>query len=129
MTYDKIFRKRVIDYKGAGHTFKQVNEVFGVNSRRYYSWKKPIPLDTSLQRNAGENKQKRTALMLEEYLDWYLREFAEQVNVACRPWTKCLRNLVSPVKNIYLFEEPGESTGRVPEGDCRNTRRETGICE
>jgi hypothetical protein len=57
-TYDVIFRKWIIEYKDARHTFKQVNEAFGVDSRRYYmgrnSLRKPIPLNTGRQRNAGE---------------------------------------------------------------------------
>jgi hypothetical protein len=42
MAYDKIFRKRVIEYKDAGHTFKEVTGAFGVDSKRYYSWKKQL---------------------------------------------------------------------------------------
>jgi hypothetical protein len=42
MAYDKIFRKRVIEYKDAGHTFKEVNGAFGVDSKRHYSWKKQL---------------------------------------------------------------------------------------
>jgi hypothetical protein len=64
MVYDKIFRKHVIEYKDAGHTFKQVNEAFGVDSDGITvgrnTLKKPIPLNTGLQRNAGKNKQGRT---------------------------------------------------------------------
>jgi hypothetical protein len=32
MAYDAVFRKRVIEYKDAGHTFKDVQEAFGVDS-------------------------------------------------------------------------------------------------
>ncbi|MDR2363660.1 MAG: transposase [Spirochaetaceae bacterium] len=42
MAYDVIFRKRVIEYKNAGHAFKEVDEAFGVDSKRYYSWKRAI---------------------------------------------------------------------------------------
>jgi transposase len=42
MAYDVVFRKRVIEYKDAGHTFKDVQEAFGVDSKRYYSWKKQL---------------------------------------------------------------------------------------
>jgi hypothetical protein len=40
MAYDVVFRKRVIGYKDAGHTFKEAEEAFRVDSKRYYSWKK-----------------------------------------------------------------------------------------
>ncbi|MDR0644425.1 MAG: transposase [Treponema sp.] len=34
MAYDKKFRLRVIEYKDAGHTCKDVSEAFGVDSKR-----------------------------------------------------------------------------------------------
>jgi transposase len=86
MAYDKIFRKRVIEYKDAGHTFKQVNEAFGVDSRRYYSWKKQMEETGSLEYRApkerrGKIDKSELLLALEEHPDWYLREFAEKFNV------------------------------------------------
>jgi transposase-like protein len=52
MAYDKKFRRCVIEYKDAGHTFAEVYEAFGVNPQRYYSWKKPAHLNTNRQKNA-----------------------------------------------------------------------------
>jgi transposase len=86
MAYDVVFRKRVIEYKDAGHTFKDVNEAFGVDSKRYYSWKKQLEQTGSLEskspkeRNGKINKSELVRL-LEEHPDWYLREFAEKFNV------------------------------------------------
>jgi hypothetical protein len=54
MAYDVVFRRRVIEYKNAGHTFKEVNEAFGVDSKRYYSLKKPVFLNTDRPKNATE---------------------------------------------------------------------------
>ena len=42
MAYDEKYRRRVIEYKDAGHTFKEVYEAFGVGSKSYYQWKKQI---------------------------------------------------------------------------------------
>jgi hypothetical protein len=57
MAYDKVFRKRVIEYKDAGHTFKETEEAFGVDSKRYYSWKnslnRPVLLKAKDQKNAA----------------------------------------------------------------------------
>ncbi|MHB9291112.1 hypothetical protein Holit_00184 [Hollandina sp. SP2] len=36
------------------HTFKEVNEVFGVDSKGYYSLKKSVLLNTDYQKNARE---------------------------------------------------------------------------
>jgi hypothetical protein len=58
---DKIFRKRVID---AGHTLKEVNEAFRVDSKRYYTWEKQLeetsPLNTGRQRTPGKKTKKVT---------------------------------------------------------------------
>jgi transposase len=48
MAYDAVFRKRVIEFKEAGHTFGEVYEAFKVDSKRYYSWKKQLE-DTGSQ--------------------------------------------------------------------------------
>jgi hypothetical protein len=59
-----ISRKRVIEYKDAGYTFKQVNEAFGVDSGGITvgrsSLRKPVPPDTVRQRNAGEKSRTTT---------------------------------------------------------------------
>jgi transposase len=57
MVYDKIFRKRVIEYRNPGHTFKEVNEAFGVDSRRYYSWKKQLEETGSLEYRAPKERR------------------------------------------------------------------------
>jgi transposase len=59
MAYDKKFRLRVINYKDAGHTFKEVYEAFGVYSHRYYAWKKQLEETGSLEyHTAKEHKGK-----------------------------------------------------------------------
>jgi transposase len=131
MAYDKTFRKRVIEYKDAGHTVKQVNEAFGVDSRRYYSWKKQLEETGSLEyrppkERRGKINKSELLLTLEEHPDWYLREFAEKFNACLQVVDKMFKKPgVTRKKNIYLF---GESAGRVPETDCRNTGRDPGIC-
>jgi transposase len=134
MAYDVIFRKRVIEYKNAGHTFKEVDEAFGVDSKRDYSWKKQLEETGSLEyrppqeRNGKINKNELVRL-LEEHPDWYLREFAEKCNVCPQTIDKMFKKLgVTRKKNFYLFGKTGKRTGSVSEPDRRNTRKETGIC-
>jgi transposase len=57
MAYDVKFRKRVIKYKDAGHTFKEVNEAFGVDSKRYYSWKKQLEQTGSLEYRSPKERR------------------------------------------------------------------------
>ncbi|MDR2447201.1 MAG: helix-turn-helix domain containing protein, partial [Treponema sp.] len=42
MAYETTFRKRAMEYKETGHTFKEMYEAFGVDSKRYYSWRKQL---------------------------------------------------------------------------------------
>jgi hypothetical protein len=68
------------------HTFKEVNEVFGVDSKWYYSWKKWLEeIASSGYRSPKERRGKlnknEPLLMLEERPAWYLRKFTEQFNV------------------------------------------------
>jgi transposase len=86
MAYEAAFRKRVIEYKDTGHTFKEVYEIFGVDSKRYYSWKKQLEQTGSLKYQAPKERsrkidRKELIRLLEEHPDWYLREFSERFNV------------------------------------------------
>ena len=86
MAYDKKFRLRVIKYKDAGHTFKEVYEAFGVYSNRYYAWKKQLAQTGSLEyHTAKEHKgkiDKATLIELSrEHSGWFLREYAAYFNV------------------------------------------------
>jgi transposase len=45
----KKFRRYVIEYKDAEHTFKEVSEAFGVDSKRYCYWKKQLEETGSLE--------------------------------------------------------------------------------
>jgi transposase len=56
MAYDMVFRKRVIEYKNAGHTFKEAREAFGVDSGRYYSRKKQLEETGSLEYKAAKER-------------------------------------------------------------------------
>jgi transposase len=86
MAYNVVFRRRVIEYKDAGHTFKEVHEAFGVDSKRYYSWKKQLEQTGSLEYKSpkereGKIDKNELTRLLQEHPDWYLREFAEKFNV------------------------------------------------
>ena len=38
MAYSIDFIKKAVEYKQAGHTFKQLKEVFGISDQTYYIW-------------------------------------------------------------------------------------------
>ena len=106
MAYDKIFRGRVIKYKDAGHTFQEVKEAFGVDSKRYYSWKKQLEETGSLEYKPLKERRRKInkselLRLLEEHPDWYLREFAEKSNVCLQAVHKMFNKLgVTRKKNL-----------------------------
>jgi transposase len=108
MAYEAAFRKRVIEYKDTGHTFKEVYEIFDVDSKRYYSWKKQFEQTGSLKYQAPKehnSKIDRKELMrlLEEHPCWYLREFAEKFDIWPQTVYKMFKKLGVAYKNIYVF--------------------------
>jgi transposase len=118
MAYDKKFRQRVIEYKDAGHTFKEVIEAFGVDSQRYYVWKKQLEetgsleKKPSLERNRKINKSELIRLA-EEHPDWYLREFAEKFNVCLQAVDKMLKKLgVTRKKKLLHIRKRAKKNGR-----------------
>jgi transposase len=39
MAYDEKFRARAVAYKDSGHSFKELQEAFGITPHSYYQWK------------------------------------------------------------------------------------------
>jgi transposase len=54
-----VFRKRVIEYKDAGHTFKEVEKAFGIDSKQYYSWKKQLEETGSLESKTPKERDRK----------------------------------------------------------------------
>jgi transposase len=107
MAYDERFRRQVIKYKEAGHTFKEMYEAFGVDAGRYYSWKKLLADTGSLkfqlpsERNRKINKEELRRLV-DEHPDWYLREFAEKLNVCFQAVQQMFKKLGITRKKKHL---------------------------
>jgi transposase len=107
MAYDERFRGQVIKYKEAGHAFKEMHEAFGVDAGRYYSWKKLFAGTGSLkcrlpsERNRKINK-KELRRLVDEHPDWYLKEFAEKLNVCFQAVQQMFKKLGITRKKKHL---------------------------
>jgi transposase len=118
MAYDTKFRQRVIEYKDAGHTFKEVNEAFGVDSKRYYIWKKQLRETGSLEKKplkerSGKINKRELVRLAEEHPDWYLREFAEKLNVCFQAVDKMLRKLgITRKKKLLRIRKKAKKNGQ-----------------
>jgi len=86
MAYDNIFKMRVIQYRDAGHTFKEVKEAFGVDNKRYHAWKKQLVeygefFTNYPETHTGKIDNARLMELMDAHPDWYLREYAEEFGV------------------------------------------------
>lgn len=85
MAYDEKFRRKAVEYKDSGHTFKQMEEVFGITSRSYYQWREnkelsgfyvlPKTEKATRRRKVDLNELKK---IIEESPDLFLYEIAEK---------------------------------------------------
>lgn len=109
---------RVIEYKDAGHTFKEVKEAFRVDSKRYYSWKKQLEKTGSLEykppkERYGKVNKKELMRLLEEHPDWYLREFAEKFDVCLQAIDKIFKKLgITRKKNLIYIRKNLKKAGK-----------------
>jgi transposase len=107
MAYDEKFRRRVIEYKEAGHTFKEVYEAFGVDSGRYYSWKKLLAETGSLKFQLPSERSRKISKeelrrLADEHPGWYLKEFAKELNVCFQAVQQMFKKLRITRKKKHL---------------------------
>ena len=78
------YRRRSIEYKDEGHTFKELLEVFKVSSTTYYDWKMKFESGYYEHEHKFERKGKidkdALANAISKTPDAYLRELAEPFN-------------------------------------------------
>ena len=79
--YSIDYRKRAVEYKREGHSFKQLWEVFKISAQTYYRWSEEYDngFKQAETQRTRTRKIDREALLraLEEKPDAYLRELAE----------------------------------------------------
>ena len=80
MTYSTDYKRRAVEYKREGHTFKELEEVFKISSVTYYRWAKEYEngfekhtIPRERLRKIDKEKLKQA---VEENPNFYLREFA-----------------------------------------------------
>jgi transposase len=110
MAYDEKFRLRVIEYRDSGHTFKEVYEASGVDSKRYYCWKKQLDETGSVKFHAPKERDRKIdkaelTRLPDEHPDWYLREFAEVFGVWRRSVQKMFVKPGVTRKKTFTYSE------------------------
>jgi transposase len=102
MVYSADYRKAVVGFKQAGHTFKELRDVFKITSRTYYQWIEILEASGSVKieiKRTRRGKIDPDALKkaVEEKPDAYLRELSKMFD--CSP-SSVYRRLASLVWGI-----------------------------
>jgi transposase len=106
MAYSMDYRKRAIEYKEEGHSFKELKEAFKIPPETYYDWKKKMVsgyYDTkSKVERSGKIDKQALKKAVEEKPDAYLRELAEPFGVSPQSVFRCLKNMGITYKKRHL---------------------------
>jgi len=100
--YSIDYRKRAVEYKQEGHTFKELKETFLISSETYYRWVQeyengfPKP-KTPRERSRKIDKQ-RLRQAVEEKPDAYLSELAELFDCTFQAVAKMLKTMKITLK-------------------------------
>ena len=89
MAYDEKYRAQAVAFKQAGHTFKELKEVFKVCNKTYYDWVAQYEKHGTycppkkVQKRSCKIVTEELKRAVEEKPDAYLHELAEQFH--CTP--------------------------------------------
>ena len=87
MAYSNDYRKRAVEYKDSGHTFKELAEAFKIPPITYYDWKEKLSngyYETKLKRERSRKIDKeKLRQAVADKPDAYLHELAAQFG--CTP--------------------------------------------
>ena len=97
MSYDKKYKKRVIEYREEGHTLKETGEVFKVSESRIKIWVKEFREKGYIEDNKKPNRKHKKIepdklrQLVEKEPDMYLKEMAEKFNCSINGVWKALK--------------------------------------
>jgi transposase len=116
MAYDEKYRKRAVEYKEEGNTFKQLKETFGISSSTYYKWREnkektgfyvePKKGKATRKRKVDPEKLKK---IIEEKPDLFLKELAEIFDCSITSIHNRLKNQkITVKKKTFTYSEKSE---------------------
>jgi transposase len=108
MAYSADYRKAAIAFKRAGHTFKELREVFKITPRTYYQWVEILKTSGSVKVEIKRTRKRKIdpdALKkaVEEKPDAYLRELSKMFNCSASAIYRRLVNLGFTYKKRLLL--------------------------
>lgn len=117
--YSVDYKKRAVEYKQEGHSFKELMEVFKIPNQTYYRWLgeylNGFPAKERVERS-GKIDKEQLLRALAENPDAYLRELAEPFGVTPQAVFYFLKeNKITYKKNVYILGK----VRRRPSNLCR----------
>ncbi len=119
MSYSKDLRERAVKYYKPGHTLKETSEIFGAGINTISQWVKKYKetgdlSNKPLKRGFKKIDPEKLALFLEENLDAFLRETAEESGCSIEAVRKAIKRLgITRKKKTLRYYEQKE--GQVKE--------------
>ena len=107
--YSIDYKRRAVEYKQEGHTFKELREAFNIPNQTYYRWleeyqygfEKPEAAERPSKIDIEQLKQ-----AIKEKPDAYLKELAEPFGVTAQAVFYALKKLdITLKKDIYLLRK------------------------
>jgi len=98
MQYPEIYRKRVVEYRQAGHTLKETHEIFQVSIGAIQKWEKRLAETGEIKNKPVKRPFKKIdpeklKTYIEAHPDAYLQEIAEEFGCSAPAVLKALRRL------------------------------------
>ena len=122
MAYGEDYKKAAVAYKLAGHTFKQLREVFDIPAETYYKWLRQYESGDfrnkygKIRRRKIDREKLRQAVA--DKPDSFLRELAEQFECTPQAIFSMLRNM-----GITLKKKPSATASDPSRRDPSFRRR------
>ncbi|MCL1934950.1 MAG: IS630 transposase-related protein [Defluviitaleaceae bacterium] len=107
MAYDKKYREAAIRYKEAGHTLKEVQEVFKIHASTYYQCKKLKEETGNVKAKKGLTKKSKKIelIKLKEYIENNNDAYSPDFNLIEILWANIKKVLKSRLKFFNSFDE------------------------
>jgi len=98
MAYSMDMRRKAVEYKEKGHTFRELKEAFGIPAETYYKWKARLesgyyetkPKQQVRRRKIDKDKLRQA---IAEKPDMFLHELAQMFDCATQSVHNMLRKL------------------------------------
>ncbi len=129
--YSIDYKKRAVEYKQEGHSFKELRAVFKIPSQTYYRWAEEYKNNFAPKERVEYTRKidkEQLLKALEEKPDAYLRELAEPFDASVQAVFYFLeKHKITYKKNVHVLRKVRRSPSNIPRRNITNPRGRTSI--